>query len=196
MPLPLVVVNILLFAGLGLYALRLAARAPSGGVRLLWRLCTLPALAVVVGGVQRLAVQAARVGWIPETTIDFLLHEWQVVQSLIVVTIGIVMFMGMRRVAGRFAAVESVAGAMMDRLTGIDVDQLKLTPRETEVLEVLGGSSLVDNKTLAEKLSVSPDTVHTHIGSLLKKSKLNDRRDLAVLAYLHRQRTQDPTPRT
>lgn len=190
MPLPLVVVNIVLFAGLGWYALNSASKETAPDVRLLWRLAALPAFALVVGGLQRLAIQAARVGWIPENTLDFLLVEWQVGQSLIVAAIGIAMIVGMRRVAGRFSDVESVAGAMMNRISGIDLESLELTRREMEVLEVLGDSSLVDNKTLAEKLGVSADTVHSHVGSLLRKSKLSDRRDLAVVAYVYRQRQE------
>lgn len=190
MPLPLVVVNIVLFAGLGWYALVSASSASWPGVRLLWRLAALPAFALVVGGLQRLAVQAARVGWIPENTLDFLLVEWQIGQSLIVAVIGVAMIIGMRRVAGRFSDVESVAGAMMDRVSGVEIESLNLTPREVDVLQVLGDSALVDNKTLAEKLGVSADTVHSHVGSLLRKSKLSDRRDLAVVAYLHRQRQE------
>ena len=190
MPMPLVVLNIILFGLLGVYALTMAGRSPWRGVRLLWQLLSLPAFAVVVGGLQRLAIQAVRLGWLPEESLEFLLAQYQVAQSLIVAGIGVAMFVGMRRVSHRFSDVESVAGAMMDRITVVDVDSLDLTPREKEVLEVLGGSSLVDNKTLAEKLGVSADTVHSHVGSLLRKSKLSDRRDLAVVAYVYRQRQE------
>ena len=164
---------------------------PSRAESLLWRLMALPAFAVVVGGIQRLAIQAARVGWLPEGSLEFLLVESQISQSIITAVIGLIMFLGVRRVGRRLADVESVAGAVLDRVTRVDVDSLDLTPRQREVLEVLGGSSLVDNKTLSEKLGVSTETVHTHMSALLRKTKLNDRRDLAVVAYLHRNLSQE-----
>jgi hypothetical protein len=40
--------------------------AQSRSVRWLWRLAALPAAAVVVGGLHRIAIQAARLKWLPE----------------------------------------------------------------------------------------------------------------------------------
>lgn len=184
MPIPLVSLNVLIYTVLGLYALKASARSGPGPVRLLWRLAALPALAVALGGVQRLALQIAQAGWLPNGSFDVLLFEWQIGQSILVAAIGVAMFVGIRGVERRFAELESVAGAMLGRLAHVDVTSIALTPREQEVLDILGGSTFVDDKTLSEKLGVSPNTVHTHIGTLLKKTKLNDRRDLAVLAYL------------
>lgn len=186
MPIPLVVFNLLLFVGLGWYVLVVAARAPSASVRLLWRLAVLPIAAIVIGGIQRLAVQAVRVGWLPEETLDLLLDEYQTVQSLVVAAIGIVTFLVVRRLAIRFTDLEVVTGDMVDRVKGIDLDTLRLTRREHDVLEVLGAGTMIDDRTLAEKLMVSPATVHTHVNSLLKKTKLRDRRDLVVVAFLLR----------
>ena len=193
MPIPLITLNLLLFAGLGWYDLAMAARSGSDGLRLLWRLAALPAFAVVVGGVQRFALQAARAGWLPDGAQEILLVEWQIGQSMLVAGVALVMLLGIRRLGRRFNELESVAGAMLDRLALVDVTSITLTSREREVLELIGGSALVDDKTLAEKLGVSSATVHTHVTALLRKTKLTDRRDLAVLAYLLRKPPPEPS---
>lgn len=196
MALPLVAINILLFAGLALYALVVAQRVPAEPARQLWRLLVLPAFAVVVGGLRRLAVQAVQIGWLHEDSLDFLLVEWQIGQSVVVAIIGLATVLGIRRVAHRFARLESVAGAMLDRIKDLSLDSLDLTPRERQVLEVLGASTLVDNKTLAENLGVSTETVHSHISALLRKTKLSDRRDLALVAYLQQSRMAEDNHRS
>jgi DNA-binding CsgD family transcriptional regulator len=187
-PLVLVAFNTVLFAGIAAYALVVAARAPSRSVRWLWRLAALPAAAVVVGGLHRIAIQAARVGWLAEERLELLLHEWQIVKSASAAGIGIAAFIGMRHLAGRLSELEWVVGEMLDRAQGVDLQALKLTAREREVLGVIAASSLIDDRTLAERLGVSPDTVHTHVQRLLRKTKLRDRRDLVVLAFVLRAR--------
>lgn len=149
MAVALVVVNTLLFAGLASYALVMAARAPSRSVRWLWRLAALPAVAVVVGGLHRTAVQAARVGWLPEERLELLLDEWQIVKSLATTAIGIAAFLGMRRLSGRFSDLEWVVGEVLNRAQKVDLDALDLTAREREVLKMIGASSRIDDKTLA-----------------------------------------------
>lgn len=190
MSIALVVFNTVLFAGLASYALVMGSRARSRSVRWLWRLAALPAAAVVAGGLHRLAVQTARVGWLSEETFELLLHEWQIVQSSAVAVLGIAAFLGIRRLAGRFSDLEWVVGEVLDRAQRVDLDALDLTAREREVLDVIGASSRVDDRTLAETLAVSPGTVHTHVRSLLRKTKLHDRRDLAVVAFLLKTRLQ------
>jgi DNA-binding CsgD family transcriptional regulator len=184
MPLVLVVFNTVLFAGLAVYALVVAAPTQSRSVRWLWRLAALPAAAVVAGGLHRIAIHAARMGWLPEQRLEPLLNEWQIVKSLAVTGIGIAAFLGMRRLACRLSDLEWVVGEVLDRARGVDLDALHLTPRERGVLDVIGVSSRIDDRTLAEKLDVSADTVHTHVRALLRKTKLRDRRDLAVVAFL------------
>lgn len=139
---------------------------------------------VVVGGLHRIVIQAARVGWLAEDKLGVLLHEWQIVKSLATTCIGIAAFLGMRHLAGRISDLEWVVGEVLDRAEKIDLDRLMLTTREHEVLDVIGESALIDDKTLAEKLGLSPATVHTYMRTLLRKTKLHDRRDLTVVAFL------------
>ena len=196
MPITFILLNLALFTGLGVYALLLARRTSFESIRLLWHLAVLPVAALVVSGLHRLAVQAARVGWLPAEWTDFLLHEWQVAQSLVVTGIALVTFLGMTRLARRLSDVESLAGELVDRVTHVDLDNLTLTPKEWEVLQVIGSNTPIDDKSLAEKLSVAPSTVHSHVLSLMRKTKLRSRRELSVLAYLDNQHRRRHGPST
>jgi DNA-binding CsgD family transcriptional regulator len=187
MPVASVLLNLVLFVGLGVYALLLSKRTTFESIRLLWRLAVLPVAALFVSGLYKLVVQAARVGWLPTEGLEFLLHDWQVVQSLVVTAIAGIAFRKMSRLARRLSDLELLAGGLVDRVIHVDLDSLKLTPREREVLRVIASSSLIDDKSLAEKLSVSPSTAHTHVLSLLRKTKLHNRHELSVLAYLDQQ---------
>jgi two-component system nitrate/nitrite response regulator NarL len=58
--------------------------------------------------------------------------------------------------------------------------QLSLTPRETEILELL--SHGLSNKEIADKLSITESTVKTHLHSLLTKTGARNRAELAAWA--------------
>ena len=55
-----------------------------------------------------------------------------------------------------------------------------LSPREKEILRLLAEG--YSNKEIAEKLVISPSTVHSHRGNLLDKLGLGNRRDLIQYA--------------
>ncbi len=59
-----------------------------------------------------------------------------------------------------------------------------LTPRETEVLTLVGRG--LSNDEIATGLTVSHNTVKTHISSLLAKLAARDRAQLVITAYEHR----------
>ena len=75
-----------------------------------------------------------------------------------------------------------VAGVMAEvagsRTSGGDLDQL--TPREVEVLRLLGRG--LSNRTLAAELFVSEKTVKTHVSSILAKLGVGDRTQAALWA--------------
>jgi NarL family two-component system response regulator LiaR len=56
----------------------------------------------------------------------------------------------------------------------------RLTPREREVLELIGRG--YPNKRIAQELDISEKTVKTHVGRLLPKLGVDDRTQAAVLA--------------
>lgn len=79
---------------------------------------------------------------------------------------------------------EVVAGSVLRRVSR--VEPVHLTPKEAEVLRLLGEASRIDDASLADDLCLSRATVHSHISSLLRKTSLHDRRDLAAYAQLRR----------
>ena len=73
-----------------------------------------------------------------------------------------------------------VAARLVETLAG-DGDPLdRLTPREREVLELIGRG--FPNKRIARRLEVSEKTVKTHVGHVLAKLGVTDRTQAAVVA--------------
>jgi NarL family two-component system response regulator LiaR len=64
-----------------------------------------------------------------------------------------------------------------------DAGLARLTPRETEVLRLLGEG--LSNRALAERLFVAEKTVKTHVSSILAKLGLTDRTQAALFAVHH-----------
>jgi DNA-binding NarL/FixJ family response regulator len=79
-----------------------------------------------------------------------------------------------RRLVERFAATAGPSGAVHRDLT-------ELTPRELEVLTLLGRG--LSNSALAAELTLSEATVKTHVARIFGKLDLHDRAQAVVLAY-------------
>ncbi len=79
-----------------------------------------------------------------------------------------------RRLVERFAS-----GS--DRAAALHPDLAALTPRELEVLTLLGRGR--SNAELAEDLTLSEATVKTHVARIFAKLNLRDRAQAVVLAY-------------
>ncbi|MGH3079641.1 MAG: LuxR C-terminal-related transcriptional regulator, partial [Gaiellaceae bacterium] len=78
-----------------------------------------------------------------------------------------------RRVIDRMAT-QPVAGLSGARLE-------KLTPREREVLELIGRG--LSNREIAESFVIEESTVKTHVKRILMKLGLRDRVQAVILAY-------------
>ncbi|NUW31757.1 response regulator transcription factor [Nonomuraea sp. SMC257] len=79
-----------------------------------------------------------------------------------------------RRLVERFARPAEAAPAVHGDLS-------ELTPRELEVLRLLATG--LSNAELADRLTLSPTTVKTHVARILSKLGLRDRVQAVVLAY-------------
>jgi NarL family two-component system response regulator LiaR len=73
-----------------------------------------------------------------------------------------------------------VAARLVDTLAGGGEPLDRLTPREREVLELIGRA--FPNKLIARELGLSEKTVKTHVGHVLAKLGVTDRTQAAVVA--------------
>jgi DNA-binding NarL/FixJ family response regulator len=79
-----------------------------------------------------------------------------------------------RRLVERYASQSA-------RTPAVHVDLSALTPRETEVLSLLGRG--LSNTELAAELTLSEATVKSHVARIFAKLSLRDRAQAVVLAY-------------
>jgi len=83
--------------------------------------------------------------------------------------------------AGEAMIDPAVAARLVDALVeGPDEDQPDLTPREQEVLDLIGRGYA--NKRIAQELGISEKTVKTHVGHVLAKLGVSDRTQAALYA--------------
>jgi DNA-binding NarL/FixJ family response regulator len=90
---------------------------------------------------------------------------------------------GEGRLDPSLAAVVMAAAAGRPADATADDALARLTPRETEVLRLLGQG--LSNRALAERLFVAEKTVKTHVSSILAKLGLADRTQAALFAVHH-----------
>ncbi|WP_332631164.1 response regulator transcription factor [Halalkalibacter flavus] len=86
-------------------------------------------------------------------------------------------------VEGKSVVEAKVTNKMMDRMRGKKEKPLHdaLTPREREVLELVGEGK--SNQEIADTLFIGIKTVKTHVSHILQKLELEDRTQMAVYAH-------------
>ena len=82
--------------------------------------------------------------------------------------------------AGEMLLDPVVAARLVDALAGGKEPLDRLTPREREVLELVGRG--FPNKLIARELAVAEKTVKTHVGNIFAKLGVTDRTQAAVFA--------------
>jgi DNA-binding NarL/FixJ family response regulator len=65
-------------------------------------------------------------------------------------------------------------------------DGARMTPREHEVIELIGGG--LSNKEIAERLSIATTTVKNHVRNIMEKLELHSRLQISV--YARRERSE------
>jgi DNA-binding NarL/FixJ family response regulator len=76
-----------------------------------------------------------------------------------------------------------LAGQEREREQDVQSTLAQLTPREREVLAALAEG--LDNKAIAERLFISPDTARTHVVKVLGKLGVESRLQAAIVAIQH-----------
>ena len=179
----LVVVNSLAFLALLIMAINLGRRERYVWVRRLWTIVALACGALVLGSIQRLALQARSVGWLPDSTRETVTSDLQLTQSLIVLALLFGAFATLKKLAASMEVSERLSASLLERVRHVDPKSLHLTNRESEVLALIGQGVTTDSD-LAAELHVSTSTVQSHVKSLLRKAELHSRMDLIALSIL------------
>jgi DNA-binding CsgD family transcriptional regulator len=179
----LVVVNSVAFLALMIMSIRFGNREEYLWVRRLWNIIALTCGALVLGSIQRLAIQGAAVGWVPEAIGEAATSDIQLAQSLVVLSLVVLAFLTVKKLADSMDGSKRLTATLLDRVRHIDPQTLGLTRREREVLALIGEGVTTDSG-LATELHISTSTVHSHIKSLYKKAGLHNRTDLVALSVL------------
>lgn len=177
----LIVVNTLLFTVLGLRMVVLAQRADSPYLRALAWVLAAACAAFVLGSAQKLALQAVTAGWMNEEALARVAGGWQAAQSLAALGLGLAGFWILSRAWVPIGISEHVAATLAGRLPEIDLDDCGLTHREMEVVQAIGQGHLSDRE-ISGVLFIAPSTAATHVKRILRKTGLNSRRELLLLA--------------
>lgn len=175
-----ILTNAVLFAVLGIRSVQIRRQVESPYLRSMSLVMAAACFAFVLGALQRLAVQAVRLGLMADIGLESVIVEWQIVQSLAALAIVSAGFWILARTWGTTSVSEPVASVVGGRLPEVDLDECQLTPREREVASLIAEGVLSD-RDLAESLFISPSTAATHVKRILAKTGLSSRRDLLLI---------------
>ena len=112
--------------------------------------------AFLFGATYGLLLQAVQVGWLPDGLATFLLTIWPFVQVLGLMMLGVLIFVGARRVRKEVDRAVLVVEILTGRIPAdVSIDELKVTSREQEVMETIAAGQLSDRE-IADALYISP----------------------------------------
>jgi DNA-binding CsgD family transcriptional regulator len=177
----MILLNALLFTGLGTTVMRQALREPSPRTRDLALAFTAVCGAFVLGAVQRLALQAHRLGLLPDQTAERLLFEYQLLKSISALGLAVCATILAVRALRSVRESERLVRVLTDGVPTLPVvSEIGLTNRELEILEVMR-TGIVTDRELAVALGISPHTAHTHVRNIMGKAEVRSRRGLILL---------------
>lgn len=179
----LIAFNGITFAAVGVICAALARRESSPQVRLAAQLTSLCCAAFTLGALQRLGLQLTRQVRFEAFTDERWLLHLQVVKSAAVAALSLFALAKGRRLLEELERSHKVVQSFTSHTGRFRrLSELSLTPRELEVLTLIGCGVLTD-RDLAQRLSVSPHTAHAHVRNLMSKAGVQSRRDLIVIAH-------------
>lgn len=181
---PLILVNSILFATLGLSAALVARRGPTPVSRKFALVLSAVCAVLFLGSLERLALQAVRAGWAAPVLREFKLSYWEYGQAVAAVSVGIWAVRVTSALERPLLRAERVVEVLTDQIPlSVSVSKLALTSRELNVIEVISSGKLSDRE-IADALYISPVTVGTHVQNILRKAGIHNRRELLLVAGL------------
>jgi len=175
-------VNAVLFTVLGVQSWRLATRIGSLRARTQAYLLALVCAAFVIGTTMRIGLQLVDVGVLEQGAREVLMTWVQLVTSTGALFIIVPALWMLRRLTAMFAKTDRFVTVLTDKvMLDASVSEAGLTARELEVLQHLA-SGTVSDAELAEALYISPATAATHVRNIMKKTGVNRRHELMLLA--------------
>lgn len=151
------------------------------GLRTFGGIMSLVYAAFLFGATYGLLLQGVEVGWLPDGLATFLLTIWPFVQVLGLMALGVLIFVGARRVRKEVDQAALVIEILTGRIPAdVSIEELDLTSREQEVMDAIAAGQLSDRE-IADALYISPATAGTHVRNILRKAGLHRRNDLLLL---------------
>ncbi|MDJ0954609.1 MAG: LuxR C-terminal-related transcriptional regulator [Acidimicrobiia bacterium] len=176
------IVNGVLFAVLGVQSWRLGRRITSPRARAQADILALVCAAFVLASTLRIGLQLVEVGALRESIREVVVTWVQFITSAGALLVIIPALWMLRRLTAIFARTDQFVTVLTDKVTlDASVSEAGLTARELEVLQHLAEGTLSDAE-LAEALYISPATAATHVRNIMKKTGVNRRHELMLLA--------------
>lgn len=182
----LIVTNTVVFGALFVKSLRAAQRSTSPGLKSIQRASAAAFAAVTIGGLQRIALQGFPLGFLHTERLTFTLTTVAFVQAVVVLVLGGTTWRLLQGASRRMRTSDQLLAAFGGSLPAVNWSEVRLTPREEEVLENLASGCIRDAQ-ISRELSISPETARSHVKAIARKTGIDHRLELAVAFHLRKQ---------